>query len=75
MKRFNRIATMLLLVFLSFSLNATNPPATDDSSEPGQICVTVIIKCGNGKGTIYNGCGTSEEVAQDLRDVINYMCR
>lgn len=77
MKRFNRTTSVVSLLLLTFSLNvnADNTPKQLESRETGQDCVTVIIQCANGKGTIYNGCGTSDEIAQDIRDVMNYMCK
>ncbi len=74
MKR--KIMLMLFSLLFFLPIFSNNARADEDEKkiveEEKQTCVDVVIKCANGDGTHYSGCGTTNEILQDLDAVIEY---
>lgn len=50
------------------------PNGINANEQKDVICVNAQILCANGKGTNYSGCGTLEEVIEDLEVVYDHFC-
>ncbi|WP_010528736.1 hypothetical protein [Thermophagus xiamenensis] len=59
---------------LIFTMIITMLTGTAGINEVSADCVTVAIDCNNGKGTVTSACGTTEQVAEIIKEVIEITC-
>lgn len=71
------LSTLLTVALVSASNSSRADGDTIDQDAPKEevICVTTTIKCANGNGTIYNGCGTVQELSDDYEVIVKYFCK